>query len=319
MNRILVIGGAGFIGSHLVDALIDQGEKVIVIDNLSTGVFNQINKKAKFYKMDITNQEIIHVFEKERPEIVVHLAAQSKVDTSIHNPLLDANINILGTVNLLNASQKTLVKRFIYASSAAVYGIPEYLGIDEFHAINPRSFYGISKYTPEQYIKIYSDLYDLDYMILRYSNVYGPRQSYFGEGGVVVNFLKKLLRGEQPIIYGNGEQTRDFIYVQDVIKANMLAIIFGKNKILNIGTGKRISINELFTQIAKMTGIAQVPIYTKNRVGDIKDSYFQIDLAKSVLGWQAKFTLEEGLAETIRYYEKAFKVKKMDNNGKDRL
>lgn len=302
MKRILVTGGAGFIGSHLVDQLIADGEKVIVVDNLSSGALNNINDKAIFYNLDISDRNLVEVFEHEKPEYVYHLAAQSNVTSSIENPEYDANINILGTINILNLCKQYSIRKIIYSSTAAVYGTPFYLGIDENHPINPNSFYAISKYTSEQYIKTYSRLYGIDYTILRYANVYGPRQNYISEGAVITSFINKLLNNEQPIIHGNGKQTRDFIYIKDVIEANILTLSKGSGQIFNIGTGVRISIIELLEIISKETGSKNMPRYVENRIGDIRDSFFWIEQAKSVLDWEPKYNLVSGLRETILYY-----------------
>lgn len=302
MNKILITGGAGFIGSHIVDKLIENGEKVIVVDNLSTGKIENINDKAIFYKVDITDEKINMIFEKEKPDYVIHQAAQINVNNSIKDPLNDAKINVLGTINLLENCRKFKVKKIIYASSAAVYGHPKYLGIDEKHKINPISFYGISKYTPEEYIQTYNELYGLDYTILRYANVYGPRQSYIGEGGIIPIFINKIISKEQLVIFGDGKQTRDFIFVKDVVDANILSVKKGFNRVLNIGTGNSTSINELYFIMNEIMGSKIKPIYGEERIGDIKENYFNCVLAKSVLGWEAQYTLKDGLRETIVFY-----------------
>ncbi|GAB6117189.1 hypothetical protein JCM16816_07860 [Thermoanaerobacter brockii subsp. lactiethylicus] len=200
--KALVTGGAGFIGSNIVDLLIENGYEVVIVDNLSTGKEEFINKKAIFYKKDIIDEDLCKIFEKEKPDYVIHQAAQIDVQKSIDNPVFDAKINVLGTVNLLECCRKSGVKKVIYASSAAVYGNPEYLPIDEVHKINPISYYGISKHTPEHYFVVYRQLYGLKYTILRYANVYGIRQDPKGEGGVISIFLDKMLKGERPIIFG---------------------------------------------------------------------------------------------------------------------
>lgn len=309
MPKILVTGGAGFIGSHIVDKLIENGDKVVVVDNLSTGNIENVNSKAIFYKIDITNKDLYKVFEKEKPEYVIHQAAQIDIQKSIKNPVYDAEVNILGTVNILECCRKYNVKKIIYASSAAVYGNPEYIGIDEKHRVNPISYYGISKHTPEHYFEVYRQLYGLRYTILRYANVYGIRQDPKGEGGVVSIFLDMMLRGMQPVIYGDGEQTRDFIYVSDIARANILALKNGDNDIFNIGTGVKTSINQLFKLMNKLIGNNLKPKYGQAREGDILHSYFDNSKAKSMLNWEPKFTLEEGLRETIEYYKERYSVK----------
>ncbi len=302
--NILVTGGAGFIGSNLVDRLIAEGHKVAVIDNLSTGKKENINSKAKFYNMDICDKAIREIFKNEKIDVVYHNAAQISVQKSINDPIFDGEVNILGTINVLEACNEAKVKKIIYSSTAAVYGEPKYLGIDENHPINPISFYGISKYTPEQYIKTYSNLYGIDYTILRYSNAYGIRQDPKGEGGVVAIFLDKLFKGESPIIFGDGTATRDFIYIDDIVEANIKALHKGSKEIFNIGTGKATSICDLFYLMKEIMNVEIDVEFGEKRNGDIKYSYFCINKAKEKLEWVPRNTLEEGLYRTIKYYER---------------
>ena len=301
--KILVTGGAGFIGSHIVDLLIENGYEVVIVDNLSTGKEEFINKKAIFYKKDITDDDLYEIFEKEKPDYVVHQAAQIDVQRSIDDPVFDAKVNVLGTVNLLECCRKSGVKKIVYASSAAVYGNPEYLPIDEVHKINPISYYGISKHTAEHYFEVYSQLYDLKYTILRYANVYGIRQDPKGEGGVISIFIDKMLKGERPIIFGDGNQTRDFVYVKDVAKANLLALEKGDSEVVNISTNKATSINKLVELMNEIMNTSLEPIYTEPRKGDIVHSYLDNKKALDVLGWKPEYSLEEGLKETIEYYK----------------
>ncbi|HCD08834.1 MAG TPA: UDP-glucose 4-epimerase [Thermoanaerobacter sp.] len=300
--KVLVTGGAGFIGSHVVDLLIENGYEVIIVDNFSTGKEEFINKKAIFYKKDITDENLCEIFKKEKPDYVIHQAAQIEVQKSIDNPVFDAKVNILGTVYLLECCRKSGVKKVIYASSAAVYGNPEYLPIDEKHKVNPISYYGISKHTPEHYFEVYRQLYGLKYTILRYANVYGIRQDPKGEGGVISIFIDKMLKGERPIIFGDGNQTRDFVYVKDVAKANLLALERGDNEVVNISTNKPTSINELVEIMNKIMNTSLKPIYAEPRKGDIIHSYLDNKKALDVLGWKPEYSLEEGLRETIEYY-----------------
>ena len=225
--KVLVTGGAGFIGSHIVDTLIESGYEVVVVDNLSSGKKEYLNDKAIFYDLDLHSKQIEDVFEKELPDFVIHEAAQVDVSISIHHPYFDAYSNILGTIHLLELSRKYHVKKVIYASSCAVYGETGDYSIQENSKIQPISFYGASKYTPELYIQLYQKLYGLPYTILRYANVYGPRQTPKGEGGVISIFVQKLLKNENLIIYGYGTQTRDFVYVKDVAHANLLVLTKG--------------------------------------------------------------------------------------------
>jgi len=305
--KILVTGGAGFIASHIADRLVELKQDVVVVDNLSTGKREYINSKARFYKCDITNYETLElVFNIERPEIVIHHAAQIDVQTSLKRPAFDAQNNIIGTINILECCRKLNVRKIIYPSSAAVYGTPQYLPVDEKHPIEPISFYGISKYIPEHYIKTFCNLYNMKYTIFRYSNVYGIRQDPKGEGGVVSIFLYKLLNEKTPYIFGDGEQTRDFIYVKDVVEANVLALYRGDNEIINISTKRAVSVNELYKIIKQIIGSSVEVEYKPVREGDILHSYLNNTIANEKLGWNITFGLDEGLRETIQYY-KGFK------------
>lgn len=301
--KIIVTGGAGFIGSHIVDQLVELGHDVAIIDDLSTGNEEYINKNARFYMCDITNREMLDiVFKTELPEVVIHHAAQIDVQTSLKKPDVDAEINIIGTINILECCKKFRVRKIIYPSSAAVYGNPIYLPVDEKHPINPISFYGISKHTPEHYIQTYCELNDIKYTIFRYSNVYGIRQDPKGEGGVISIFVNKFLNGEPPIIFGDGEQTRDFIYVKDVARANLLALDKGDNEILNVSTRIKTSVNELFNVMKVIFESRARAVHKEARDGDILHSYLSNELSKSKINWNVEFELAEGLRETIVYY-----------------
>jgi len=297
--KIIVTGGAGFIGSHIAESLIKKGHQTFIIDNLSTGKIDNVDPQAVFYLHDITDRRVAGIFKMVKPEIVFHHAAQVGVQSSLRQPYHDAKINILGTLNLLDACVQSGVRKIIYASSAAAYGNPEYVGIDEKHRIEPISLYGISKHTPEHYLKVYKEIYGLDYTVLRYPNVFGVRQDYQGEGGVVAIFLNSLLKGSKPVIYGDGQQTRDFIYVKDVVEANLAAINRGSGAILNVGTGLQTSVNELFGIINKLLNTSIFPSYGHARPGDIRHTFFNITKAKQVLGWEPKYSLEDGVKETI--------------------
>ncbi|MDA8233298.1 MAG: SDR family oxidoreductase [Clostridia bacterium] len=301
--KVVVTGGAGFIGSHIVDRLIEEGHDVVVVDNLSTGNVGQIRPEGEFYQLDITDAALEEVFAKERPQFVIHHAAQIDVQKSLEDPVLDASVNILGTVNLLNCCVKYEVGKVIYASTAAVYGVPQYLPIDENHPVGPISNYGISKYTPEQYLKVYQEMFGLNYTVLRYANVYGPRQGVKGEGGVICIFANKFLAGQAPFIFGDGSQTRDFVYVGDVVKANLAALEKGDGGVFNIGTGVQVSVNELLEQFKLLLGGSIEPVYEPPRAGDIRDSVFDVSRAAEVLDWQSEWSLEDGLRETVKYYQ----------------
>ncbi|MBF7081620.1 SDR family oxidoreductase [Desulfallas sp. Bu1-1] len=303
--RVLVTGGAGFIGSHIVDALVARGARTAVLDNLSTGRFENIDPRVNFYKGDLRDENFVRdTLRAERPDYVIHQAAQIDVQASIDDPATDAAVNITGAINLLEACRACGVKKIIYASSAAVYGNPRYLPVDEEHPLQPLSGYGISKHTVEHYLAVYRALYGLDYTVLRYANVYGPRQDATGEGGVVAIFTDRLLRGERPQIYGDGKQTRDFIFVGDVVEANLAALTRGSGGIYNVSTGMPTSVNELFETLREITGSDVTPEYHPPRPGDIKHSYLDEKAAAAGLNWRAARGLAEGLQETVKFYRK---------------
>lgn len=302
--KILVTGGAGFIGSHIVDLLIDNKHDVSIVDNLSTGKMENVNKLARFYRADINSNEIEDIFERVQPEVVIHHAAQIDVQKSLKSPTLDADINIVSTIKLLELCAKHSVTKVIYASSAAVYGIPQCLSIDENHSISPISFYGISKLTPEYYIKVFSELHGLKYTILRYSNVYGIRQDPRGEGGVVSIFLNRLLLDKSIVIYGDGEQTRDFIYVKDIARANLAALNSQDNSVINISTNQTITINQLYNKMSSLMQKYINPVFENERPGDIKHSCLNNNKANHVLNWCPSYSIDQGLSETISYYTK---------------
>ncbi len=297
--KILVTGGCGFIGSHIVDNLVGLGHTVAVADNLSTGNIDNLNPKAKFYNVDIRSAEFRSAVEEFAPEVIYHEAAQIDIQKSIREPSFDAETNVVGTVKVLEACRDFGVSKIIYASSAAVYGNPEYLPVDEKHPKAPMSYYGISKFTPEFYIKTFSDMYGLKYTILRYANAYGVRQDPKGEGGVVSIFTDKLLRGETPIIFGDGEQTRDFVYVRDIAGANIAALTKGDNEIINVSTCKKTTVNELFAVMSEGKVKAE---YRDARKGDILHSYLDNTKLREILGYEIKYTLEQGVKETMDYY-----------------
>lgn len=301
--KVLVTGGAGFIGSHLVDALIKQGHRVVVVDNLSTGRLENINPAATFYQADIYNSELERIFKEERPELVNHQAAQTVIQKSMEDPAFDAKQNILGGLNLIMQCLRFGVKKIVYASSGgAVYGEPKYRPVDESHPVNPVSYYGISKHTIEHYLHVFCLEYTLRYVVLRYSNIYGPRQSPKGEAGVVAIFTHQMLQGERPTIFGKGDKTRDYVYVSDVVMANLLAMEKSINSIYNIGTGVETSDQEIFNLLAELTGYQGSPYYAPVRKGEIYRSCLDYSKAQKEIGWQPRFLLREGLAETVNYY-----------------
>jgi len=297
--KIIVTGGAGFIGSHIVDSLLEQGEKVYVVDDLSTGKLKNLNPAAFFYKMDICDPGLADLICSLHPEVVFHLASQVSVPCSLENPYEDARINITGTVNLLEACVKAGVERVIFSSSAAVYGMPQYLPIDEKHPLLTISPYGASKVAAEEYLRLYHRLSGMNYTILRYANVFGPRQNTVGEGGVVSIFAQAM-RDWLPLrIYGDGEQTRDFIYVKDVVRANLAAILCDPAITVNVSTQRATSVNSLAMLMKKIVNSSSAVNYENERLGDIRDSILCNSRAKDILHWEPVFTLEEGLYEML--------------------
>lgn len=304
MSRtILVTGGAGFIGSHTVKLLLDKGYKVIVLDNLSTGKKENINPKAKFIYLEINSIDR-NLSKFKEVDAVVHCAAQISVPFSIKNPLEDARINILGSLKLLEACRKLKIKKFIFASSCALYGLTPPQLVRETHNALPEHPYAISKKAVEDYMDFYSKTYGIECVSLRYSNAYGPRQNYLGEAGVITVFINKLLKNQIPIIYGDGKQTRDFVYVGDVADANLKAVMQKTryNKI-NIGTGKEVTINSLLDEIKSIMGRHNIkPLYRKERSGEVKHSSVNVNLAKTHLNWKPSTKLREGLMKTIEWF-----------------
>ena len=301
--KVLVTGGAGFIGSHLVDALVESGHEVVVVDNLSAGFEHNINPKAGFYRLGIGDSELERVFEQERPQVVSHQAAQTVATRSVAEPIFDAEQNILGSLNVILNCLKFGVDKLVYASSGgAVYGEPQYQPVDEKHPINPISQYGISKHTVEHYLYLYSVLYGLNCVVLRYPNVYGPRQNPGAEAGVVAIFAWKMLKGEQPTIFGSGDKTRDYTFVSDVVAANILAMESGRNGIYNIGTGKQTSDQEIFDTVAEVLGYEGTAYYAPVRKGEIQRICLDYTKATRELGWLPWVGLEEGVRRAVEYY-----------------
>ncbi|HLQ96197.1 MAG TPA: NAD-dependent epimerase/dehydratase family protein [Pseudogracilibacillus sp.] len=299
--KALVTGGAGFIGSHIVDALLQEGLEVVVIDNLSNSNREHISSAVKLYEIDMFDQELENVFAQERPDFVFHQAAQISVARSMSAPEEDARMNILGTIHVVQCAMKYQVKRFIFASSAAVYGKPEFLPISENQVLQPTSFYGMSKAFAEEYIRLFSSLGDMKYSIFRYANVYGPRQNINGEAGVIVIFLNKLLAGKPLNIYGDGLQTRDFIYVKDIARACIKALLARESNIINLSTNKRISIRSLADTLSNITGEIRPIQHLPAKEGDILHSSLDNQLAREKLGWSPNKRLEQGLLETYNY------------------
>ena len=319
-EKILVTGGAGFIGSHIVDLFIENDYDVIIIDDLSGGKKENINDQASFYKMDINDPEIKEIIKKEKPEFICHQAAQISVSYSVKNPRIDANDNIMGLLNLLECASANDVKGIIFASSGGtIYGEAENFPISEGALFCPGSPYGIAKMTAEYYLDFYYHHYNLNYISLRYGNVYGPRQDPYGEAGVIAIFICKILNGDAPTINGDGEYIRDYVYVKDVAKAGLLSMKnmlklsrLRKNNRLknsfnafNIGTGRGTSVNQLFACLQKITGFTFQVNYGPPRPGDLRKSILDCQMAREYLNWKADFDITDGLKKTVEWFKKS--------------
>ena len=338
-KKVLVTGGAGFIGSHIVDLFIENNYNVVIVDDLSSGREKNINKKAQFYKLNVADQKgLSQVFKQEKPDYVCHEAAQISVSFSVRDPLFDAQTNILGSLNLLKYCLDYQVKGIIFASSGGtIYGEPEHLPITEDYPFKPQSPYGISKVAIEYYLDFYQNYYHLPCVSLRYGNVYGPRQDPFGEAGVIAIFIEKMLKDEIPTINGDGEYIRDYIYVGDVAKANLLVlqnmvklskVVQKKEKIkeeekksetkakskskakteiefngFNLGIGKAVSVNEIFYLLKEIIKFPHPANYGPPRAGDLRKNILDCRLIAEVLGWQPEFDFSEGLAKTVRWFK----------------
>jgi len=302
--KILVTGGAGFIASNIVDRLIEDGHDVVVVDDLSTGNRRNVNRKAVFYEVDIQSRELEKIFREEKPDIVSHHAAQKDVRLSVDDPVFDARINVLGTLNVFQNAVKYGVQKIVFASTGgAIYGEQDVFPAPETHPSRPISPYGITKLVAEHYLYYYKVVHGMNYVSLRYSNVYGPRQDPHGEAGVFAIFIRKFLDGDKPIINGDGEQTRDFIYVSDVVNANVLAI--EKNDVpcvLNIGTGRETSINQVFRILRQHLSPKSEELHGPPKAGEQKRSVLDCSLAESSLDWRPLVRLEDGLRMTCEYF-----------------
>jgi UDP-glucose 4-epimerase len=304
--RILVTGGAGFIGSHVVDAFLAEGHEVHVLDSLVHGDEKRLDARAALHKLDIRDPSLATLLADERYDAVSHHAAQIDVRRSVDDPLHDADVNVMGSLNLLHACVRSGVKKVIYASSGgAVYGEPQYLPVDESHPIEPVSPYGVSKHVVEQYLRQMAATHGLRYTILRYPNVYGPRQDPLGEAGVVAIFASRMLAGEEITIYGTGEQERDFICATDCARANAMCLTRADGCTLNLGSGHGTTINQLFRAMASITGYERQPHYAPARLGETLRMAVDASRAREVLGWEPSFSLGEGLRLTVAYFRQA--------------
>ncbi len=303
--KIIVTGGAGFIGSNVVDFYVRGGHKVVVIDNLSTGFRKNLNPKAKFYKADINNlKEMDRIFHVEKPEIVNHHAALASVIESIRSPISTFQTNVIGTVNLLVSFGKHgrgKNKKFIFSSTGgAIYGSPKKIPVSENATLFPLSPYGFSKLLGEETIKFYAREFGFDYLIFRYPNVYGPRQNPKGEGGVVAIFGGLMKSGKRPTIFGDGTKMRDYVYAGDIAEANVSALKKGSNEIMNLGWGKAVSDRGIFDAIAKELEFGSEPVYAPRRKGEVYKTALYAHKARRILAWRPKTKLEEGIEKTIR-------------------
>ncbi len=302
---ILVTGGAGFIGSHVVDLLLDEGYEVAVVDDLSTGTIGNIPSRASFYKSDIRGEGLEDVFRVIHPDYVLHQAARANVRESLEKPVLYADVNLVGSVNVLDLCRKYGVKKLVYASTGgAVYGEPEQLPVEENHPVRPLDHYGASKHHVEHHLHISWLNHGLKFTTLRYPNVYGPRQDPYGEAGVVAIFASSMLAGEEVTINGSGDQERDFVYVEDIARANLLALTAGGCKEYNLGTGAVTSVNQVFQALQELTGYEKEPVYGPPKQGEVLKTSLASEAALEDLDWIAEVNLEDGLARTVESFSR---------------
>ncbi len=298
--KILVTGGAGFIGSHVVEAYLAQGHEVRVVDNLSTGRRSNVPREARLHEVDIHSRETEAIFAEFKPEIVNHFAAQASVKVSTGDPVFDLEVNGGGTAKIAMLAAQHGVRKLIYASTGgALYGDPDFVPVPETHPIRPLSPYGTSKRVGELYVDLFARTQGLDYTILRYANAYGPRQDPHGEAGVVSIFTGRMLAGEQCTIDGDGEQQKDYVYVGDIARANVLALSRGSGQAINVGTGKGTSVNQIFNALRAATGSTVEPRFGPPRPGDVRNIWLDSSLAGQALGWKHEVEIDEGIRRTV--------------------
>ncbi|HYD47465.1 MAG TPA: NAD-dependent epimerase/dehydratase family protein [Terriglobales bacterium] len=304
--KILVTGGAGFIGSHLADAFVAAGHEVIILDDLSSGRRENVSPKARLVVGDVQSDVVRDLFERERPEVLCHHAAQMDVRRSVADPAFDARVNILGLLNLMEQGRQHGLRKVVFASTGgAIYGEQDVFPAPESHPTAPLSPYGIAKLASERYLFFYSQTYGIPYVALRYANVYGPRQNPHGEAGVVAIFTQKMLRGEQPVINGDGRQTRDYVFVGDVVRANLAALQTEYCGAVNIGTGVETDVNTIFRQLVESGGFQTKEEHGAGKPGEQQRSVIDSSLAEKVLGWSPQVDLARGMAQTIEFFRKS--------------
>ncbi|KGX92431.1 UDP-glucose 4-epimerase [Pontibacillus halophilus JSM 076056 = DSM 19796] len=303
--KLLITGGSGFIGSHTVEKALAKGHDVSVVDNLKTGSLDYITpvlEHIRFYSCDLLSPCFDKLIQSVNPEVIIHLAAQASVSSSLKDPIYDAQQNVLGTLRVIDLAAQHSIRKVVFSSTAAVYGPPKELPIPPTHPATPVSYYGMSKRLAEQYLTFANERHGTEFTILRYGNVYGPRQSVASEGGVVSIFASHLSQKLPVKIYGDGEQTRDFVFVKDLAEANLAALTKGNQETLNISSSNPITVNDLYKKMADLAGSHQQPVYEQERNGDVKHSTLCNKLTQSVLRWTPKTSLDDGLQETYRYY-----------------
>ena len=301
--RILVTGGAGFIASHVADAFVAAGHQVSVLDDLSSGKRENLNAQAAFYQLDVRDAAVADVMRRERPEVLCHHAAQMDVRRSVADPVFDAQVNVIGLLNLLEQGRQHGLKRVLFSSTGgAIYGEQEVFPAPETHQTAPLSPYGVAKLASERYLFFYSVAYGISYTALRYGNVYGPRQNPHGEAGVVAIFAEKLLRGEQPVINGHGKQSRDYVYVGDLVRANLAALTSEFSGAVNLGTGIETDVNTIFQHLRTLCGSNAREQHGPAKPGEQMRSVIDSTLAQRVLGWRPQVSLEDGLRETVAFF-----------------
>ena len=302
--RILVTGGAGFIGSQLVDAFLADGHEVAVIDNLATGERENLNERARFYEADVRDERAVReLFERERPQVLCHQAAQLDVRRSVADPPFDADVNIVGTLRLLEAGRANGLEKVLFASTGgAIYGGPEIIPTPETYPARPVSPYGVAKLSIERYLHYYQVVHGLAYVSLRYANVYGPRQNPHGEAGVVAIFAERLLRGQPAVIYGDGRNTRDYVYVADVVDANRRALASDRVGVYNVGTAIETDVNTIFRKINQLTEANAEERHAEPKAGEERRSCLDYGAIERDLGWRPQVALDEGLARTVEFF-----------------